>query len=426
MRHTVRFSITTGLAALGVGLSAYLTASHLSYLRTGLPSACNVSDTLNCDTVNSSPWAELLGVPVSHLATLFYLAVLLLSLLARRGGWLAERIHGYLLIGAVAGGVFSAYLAGVAVFKIRALCLFCLGLDAVNLLLLAALLPEAWTALHALRGAPAAREQPLWMVDLRRLWRSPAAVLLLVFLLGAAGSCWLLRGRLISLRALAPPPPAAAVPPTIAASASSSGSPGSPAGPGSPGTAAAPAPPEPRIDLDSKTAPTLGPATAKVTIVEISDFECPYCQRASGTIKELLAAYPGQLRVVFRHFPLDQACNPLLKRPVHENACAAARAAVCAAGRGQFWALAEKLFAGNTDPEDLLAARRELHLDDAEQTACAARPATAAVVAADIAACSQAGITAVPVFLINGRPLRGARPLAEFRRLIDQELQLAR
>lgn len=415
MRHNARFSITTGLAAVGVALSVYLTTSHLAYLRSGLPSLCNINDTLNCDTVNSSPWAALGGVPVSHLATLFYLGVIFLSLLGRRGGWLADRIHGYLLVGAVVGGVFSAYLAGVAVFKIRALCLFCLGLDAVNLLLLGALLPDAWNALHALRSP--AGERPGWVVDLRRLWRSPAAVLLTLFVLFAGGSSWLLRGKLRELHARDAAPPAAS--PAPAPAASSAG-----ARPSAP--AAAPARPEPRIDLDSQTAPTLGPATAKVTIVEISDFECPFCQRASGTIKELLAAYPGQLRVVFRHFPLDQACNPLLKRPVHENACAAARAAVCAAARGQFWPLAEKLFAGNTDPEDLLAARRELHLADAEQTACAQKPATAAVVAADIAACRQAGITAVPVFLINGRPLRGARPIAEFRRLIDEELQLAR
>ena len=412
MRHNARFSIVTGLAAVGVALSVYLTTSHLSYLRSGLPSVCNINDTLNCDTVNSSPWAALWGVPVSHLATLFYLGVLILALIGRRGDGRADRIQGYLLVGAVGGGIFSAYLAGVAVFKIRALCLFCLGLDAVNLLLLGVLLPDAWNALHALRGA--AGERPVWVVDLRRLWRSPAAVLLALFVLVAGGSSWLLRDKLGELHAR---DAARTTAPTAPAAAPAVASPGAPV--------AAPTQPEPRIDLDSPSAPTLGPATAKVTIVEISDFECPFCQRASGTIKELLAAYPGQLRVVFRHFPVDQACNPLVKRPVHENACAAARAAVCAAARGQFWSLAEKLFAGNTDPEDLLAARRELHLADAEQTACAQKPATAAVVAADIAACSKAGITAVPVFLINGRPLRGARPIAEFRRLIDEELQRA-
>jgi protein-disulfide isomerase len=219
---------------------------------------------------------------------------------------------------------------------------------------------------------------------------------LLAYLLACGGSSWLLRARLLAIH-------------ETSAEHSASAS----------------ALPQARIQLSSATAPTLGPLSAKVSIVEISDFECPFCQAAAATMKAVLAAYPGQLRVEFRHFPLDQACNPLLKHQVHENACAAARAAVCAAARGKFWPLAEKLFAGNTDPEDLRAALRELDLDDAEQRTCEQRPETAAVVAADIAAASQAGITGVPVFLINGRPLRGARPLAEFRRIIDEELRAA-
>lgn len=415
MLKTRRLSAIAGLSAVGIALSAYLTFSHFAFLRTGLPSVCNINQTLNCDVVNSSRWSELGGVPVSHLGTVFYVGLLLLALLARRGGRLAERGHGYLLLAALGSGLFSAFLGAVSVFQVGALCLFCMGLYAVNALLLLALLPGVWAALRALVTEPDAGRAPAALTDLGALAQVPAAALLTIYVLLAVGSSWLVRAKLAELRTLSAASPAAKTADRLAASAT--------------GGAAAPATqqarPEPRIDLDSQTAPTLGPPTAKVTIVEISDFECPFCQRASGTLKEVLAAYPGQIRVVFRHFPLDQACNPLLKRPVHENACAAARAAVCAAGRGKFWPLAEKLFAGSTDPEDLLAARRELRLDDAEQTACLARPETAAVVAADIAAATQAGITAVPVFLINGRPLRGARPLADFRRIIDGELASA-
>ena len=408
---TARLTACSGLAAVGIALSAYLAHIHLAYLRTGLPSACNINDTLNCDAVNSSPWSELGGVPVSHLGLLFYSGVLLLSLLGRRDGGLATRVQGYLLAGALAGGLFSAYLASMAVFRVHALCLFCIGLYVVNALLIALLGPGGLTALRALGGEPVAG----WRSDLRALGQPLAAGILAASLLAAGGSSFWLRAQLIDLRRLdATKSVAVPVAPPSGAPVSSSQT-----------ASSEPAKPEPLIDLVSKTAPTLGPAAAPVTIVEISDFECPFCQRASGTLKEVLAAYPGQVRVVFRHFPLDQACNPLVKRPVHENACAAARAAVCAAARGQFWPLAEKLFADNTDPDDRRAALRELGLDDAEQRACEQRPATAAVIAADIAAASQAGITAVPVFLINGRPLRGARPLADFRRIIDEELKAA-
>src|SRR5690242_12514150 len=110
---TARLTILTGLAATGMALSGYLTASHLAHLRTGLPSACNINDTLNCDVVNSSPWSELLGVPVSHLGLLFYLGIFLLALLAWRGGTRLARLQGYLLLGALGGGLFSAYLASM-------------------------------------------------------------------------------------------------------------------------------------------------------------------------------------------------------------------------------------------------------------------------------------------------------------------------
>ena len=411
MLKPARCTALAGLALLGTALSAYLTTSHLAYLRTGLPSACNLNDTLNCDAVNSSQWSTLGGVPVSHLGTLFFLAVLSFALVARRGGARAARIHAYLLLAALGGGLFSTYLASMSVLRVHALCLFCIGLYVVDALLIAVLIPGGLAALRSLRGEPGARDTGLG-ADVLALGQPLVAGLLAASLLFAGGSSWWLRAKLIDLgkpdavrrTTMAPPGDVATPTPT---------------------TGAPPAPPEPRIDLVASAAPTLGPATAPVTIVEISDFECPFCQRASGTLKEVLAAYPGQVRVLFRHFPLDQACNPLLKRPVHENACAAARAAVCAAARGKFWPLAERLFAGNTDPDDLRTALRELGLDDAELKACTQRPATAAVVAADIAAASQAGITAVPVFLINGRPLRGARPLADFRRIIDEELQAA-
>ncbi len=415
MLKTVRLSTIAGLLAVGAGLSADLTTIHLAHLRTGLPSVCNINETLNCDAVNSSRWSELLNVPVSHLGTVFYVGLLLLAFWSRRGGRLAERGHGYLLLAALGGGLFSAFLGAVSVFQIGALCLFCLALYAVNALLLLLLLPGGWGALRGLFGEPGADKgsAPAFASDLSALMQPSAVALLLVYLAAAGGSSFWVREKLAELKLAAAERPAQAP-----AGAAKLG-----AAPSSPASAAAP---EPRIDLDSETAPAHGPAAAKITIVEISDFECPFCQRAAGTLKEVQAAYPGQLRIVFRHFPLDQACNPLLKRPLHENACAAARAAVCAMDRGKFWELADKMFAGNTDPDDLRAVRRELHLYDAEQEACLQRPATAARIAADIEAGIKAGITAVPVFLINGRPLRGARPLADFRRIIDEELAAAR
>jgi len=84
---------------------------------------------------------------------------------------------------------------------------------------------------------------------------------------------------------------------------------------------------------------SLGPAHAPLTLVEYGDFECPTCKNAAPTVKMLLANYEEQIRVVYRHFPLEEP---------HPHALAAAEAAECAAGQGQFWEMHDLLFANQT------------------------------------------------------------------------------
>lgn len=386
MQKTWRPAVVVILSLIGAVLSAYLTAIHLRYLSTGQPSACNFNETLNCDVINTSPWSEVRGIPLSHLATLFYLATGLLSVVAlRRDEWL-RRLRPWLLLGALGAVGLSLVLAGVSA-QLRALCVFCASLYAVNLALLVAMLAGggAVADLGSLPGQLGG--------DLRALLRPPALALTLVALCGAGVSIYAVAGAVTAAHEQA--------------------------------TARKK---DVRIDLYDPTAPAIGPAGAAVTLVEISDFECPFCQRASETIAELRRLYPEQLRVVFRNFPLDQACNPLLKRQIHENACAAARAAICAGAQGpeKFWQYAEKLFSGATEPTDLPEHAKALGLDEASFAACQKEPATAARIATDIEACSKAGVVAVPVFLINGRRLAGAQPIEAFKALIDEELRARR
>ncbi|HEX9244408.1 MAG TPA: thioredoxin domain-containing protein, partial [Anaeromyxobacter sp.] len=90
----------------------------------------------------------------------------------------------------------------------------------------------------------------------------------------------------------------------------------------------------PKVTVDA-TGPSKGPDAAPITIVEFSDFECPYCVRAEPTVKQLLEAYPGKIKLVFRDFPL----------PMHPHAPKAAEAAHCAGDQGKYWDMHEKLFA---------------------------------------------------------------------------------
>lgn len=414
-----RLLATSGLSLVGAGVATYLTTLHVRHLHTGAASSCNFGGPFNCDVVNTSEYSSVLGVPVSHFALLLYLLCFLLAVTGLRspgekGEKERARLHLLVLTLAALATVASLGLAYVSVFVLKALCAFCTVLYAVNLALLGVSLPGASAALRT-----AAASEPGGAVgSTLRALRAPGLAGILVGLLcGFVFSAAHLRQHLGALHQKTAQKTdqktdqkadqkadAASKEKELVASIDA-----------------------PRVDLVTKTAPSLGPATAPVTIVEVSDFECPYCRRAAATLKELLPLYPGKLRVVFRHFPLDQSCNPLLTRPLHEHACDAARAAVCVAERdpARFFDLAEKLFSGETEPESITAAVTSVGLNAKEIGDCAKGQASADVVARDIRECNAAGVRAVPVLFINGRAVRGALSLDVYKGVIDEELQRA-
>jgi protein-disulfide isomerase len=163
------------------------------------------------------------------------------------------------------------------------------------------------------------------------------------------------------------------------------------------------------------TGPSQGPADAPVTIIEFSDYECPFCRRAEPTVRQVLAQYEGKVRFVFRHFPLDR---------IHPDARPAAEAAACAAEQGKFWEYHASLFedGAKLDRAGLDAAAAKTGLDPAAFKACADGRKTQALVEADVKDGEAAGVTGTPAFFINGIPLRGALPAEEFRKVIDEEL----
>jgi len=160
--------------------------------------------------------------------------------------------------------------------------------------------------------------------------------------------------------------------------------------------------------------PALGPADAPVTIVEFSDFNCPFCERVAPTLKALRARYPDRVRIVFRHYPL----------PMHTRARAIAEAAVCADEQGAFWTFHDRIFA---DPKPLAdAAIRDLAgtvgLDLTRFDSCLSNGEAATIVQRDLDAGAAAGVTGTPAFFVNGIPMSGAQPLASFVRVIDGEI----
>jgi predicted DsbA family dithiol-disulfide isomerase len=160
--------------------------------------------------------------------------------------------------------------------------------------------------------------------------------------------------------------------------------------------------------------PAIGPVDAKITLVEFSDYQCPYCARAEPVVQELLRRYPNDIRLVYRHLPL----------PFHADARGAAEAAICAWDQGKFWDYHELLFTDQRalGAEQLLEYADRLALDREAFAACLGADITAQRVRDDMVEAESLGATGTPTFFINGMMMTGARPIEEFEAVIDAEL----
>ncbi len=164
--------------------------------------------------------------------------------------------------------------------------------------------------------------------------------------------------------------------------------------------------------------PQMGPADAPVTIVEFSDFECPFCGRVLPTMEQLRKDYGNKIRIVWRNQPL----------PFHQNAMPAAQAAMEAFAQGKsdkFWAMHDKLFANRSalSRADLDKYASELGLDAGKFKAALDGNKHEAEIKADQELATNVGARGTPSFFINGRGLRGAQPVDKFKELIDDELK---
>jgi protein-disulfide isomerase len=173
---------------------------------------------------------------------------------------------------------------------------------------------------------------------------------------------------------------------------------------------------QPRVQVAADGA-SRGPADAPITIIEFSDYQCPFCRKAEPTVKEVLARYGDKVRFVYRHFPLD----------MHPRARPAAEAAECAGLQNKFWEFHEKVFTtGKLEDTDLTAHATEVGLDMGAYQQCLAEGKTKARVSADFEAGRAAGVTGTPAFFINGLMLSGAQPVDAFVQKIERELQTAK
>jgi len=170
----------------------------------------------------------------------------------------------------------------------------------------------------------------------------------------------------------------------------------------------------PVVKVDTAGRPVKGGAKAPVTIIEFSDYQCPYCKRAESVVDQVMKAYGDKVKIVFRDYPL----------PMHPNARPAAEAANCANAQGKFWQYHEKLFANQAAlAEDKLKAYAgELGLDQTKFDECLAKKPFKEAIDKDVADGQKVGVNGTPAFFVNGRMLSGAQPFEKFKEVIDEEL----
>jgi protein-disulfide isomerase len=193
------------------------------------------------------------------------------------------------------------------------------------------------------------------------------------------------------------------------------GAAGAGAGAGRP-RAEGPSMPDPskRYNVDIGSAPTRGGKDAKVTIVEFSDFQCPFCARVEPTLAQINQTYGDKVRVSFKHLPLR----------IHPDAPAAHAAAESANRQGKFWEMHDKIFANQRElkPEKFREYAKEMGLDLAKYDKDVPSADVKKKIDADSQEADKLGVSGTPAFFINGRYLSGAQPFDAFKKMIDEEL----
>lgn len=161
--------------------------------------------------------------------------------------------------------------------------------------------------------------------------------------------------------------------------------------------------------------PSEGPASAPITLVEFSDFQCPFCQRVMPTLKQIRAKYGDKVRVVWKDFPLTQ---------IHPQAFDAAMAGNCALEQGKFWEFHDRLFSNQQalQPEFLKRYAVDAGLDAGKFNACLDSSKYRQKVQSAIEEGTRFGVSSTPTVFINGRVVNGAQPFEAFASVIDEEL----
>jgi protein-disulfide isomerase len=170
------------------------------------------------------------------------------------------------------------------------------------------------------------------------------------------------------------------------------------------------------VKIKTDGEPSKGPANAKITLIEFSDFQCPYCSKAVLQIDEVMNKFPKDVRLVYKQYPIAL---------IHSQAILAARASLAAHNQGKFWLMHDLLFANSNklSRENILSWARQINLDMPKFTKDLDSKETEALVERDIKEADDIGVLGTPTVFVNGRHYNGELAPAEFGKVIEGELK---
>lgn len=410
--------------AIASGAAVYLLHAFMqkTYGVDAFESVCNFGASFDCDRINTSVYGKLLGFPITIFAVPTYVALAALAWLGAAGGDKGRSALRLVQLGAVGAVAYGLFLLYVMMAVEETFCVFCLTMDAASVVVLVA------STLALKRLGP--------IEDKPQLNRSALIAVIVGGALLGLGTVWHddTRDKLVAEQIAKAQADIEKSKAQVAAKAAEA-----PADKGAVSTASTAANSGGSDDFKAEKLadnlykipvhaddPTFGPADAKVTVIEYADFQCTYCKKLFYHLNTLKERYPGKVRFVFKHFPMNTLCNKTIKNNRHRWACNAALTSECARRQGKFWPIHDLMFKNQhrLEKKDRDFYAHSVGLDLATYGDCMrnAGPPRANL-QRTINEAASIGITATPRTFVNGQMLSGAVSAEVIDHFIKQELE---
>jgi protein-disulfide isomerase/uncharacterized membrane protein len=374
------------MASIGVGVCLYLYSLHLELLTGEIKGAllCGAREGYDCHSVASSPYSSIFRLPLAVLGAIFYIALALLGfggVIFRRDSGRAYIRWGFLL--AAAGLLVDLYLAYTMLFIIDAVCWPCMATYAINLAIFIVLAGLLWRKPGPKIPLLSIFPRKVGNQGIQMYYRNMIKGILIVGILltsvaFASGSIFI--SKLVTGNDLQR---IEKMKKTLSRQ-------------------------RPRV-INVKNRPAMGDDSAEITVVEFSDFRCPYCSKASRYLKLSESATRGTARFIFLHFPLDKSCNRRISSNIHPGACLLAEGAACAHEQNRFWGFHDAAFEfkGKISRSVVMNIASHVGMDLRAFEACLDSGRGLRVVSEDIQTAAKLGVSGTPTLFINGRRLGG-------------------